>query len=132
MKLFTSLLMSLALMSVPVAGQKQKPKPCEDAQTQADMNICWGNPQFPHRVMAGGGIYAFNDREVPDTFHLIADYGSEAYGASIIVNWRASVDLPQPDSPTTASVLPRSSENDTPFNAFTVLCWTCLVHDRQL
>ena len=43
MKLFTSLLMSLALMSVPVAGQKQKPKPCEDAQTQADMNICWGN-----------------------------------------------------------------------------------------
>jgi predicted dehydrogenase len=42
----------------------------------APMNICWGNPQFPHRVMAGGGIYAFNDREVPDTFHLIADYGT--------------------------------------------------------
>jgi len=42
----------------------------------APMNICWGNPQFPHKVMAGGGIYAFNDREVPDTFHLIAEYGS--------------------------------------------------------
>ena len=43
-------------------------------------------------------------------------------GASIIVSWRASVDLPQPDSPTTASVLPRSSENDTPLSAFTVPC----------
>ncbi|BDC52430.1 oxidoreductase [Bryobacterales bacterium F-183] len=42
----------------------------------APMNICWGNPQFPHRVMSGGGIYAFPDREVPDTFHLIAEYGA--------------------------------------------------------
>lgn len=42
----------------------------------APMNICWGQPQFPTRVMAGGGIYAFRDgREVPDTFHLIAEYG---------------------------------------------------------
>jgi predicted dehydrogenase len=43
----------------------------------APMNICWGEPQFPHKVMAGGGKYAGweNDlREVPDTFHLIAEY----------------------------------------------------------
>jgi len=41
----------------------------------APMNICWGKAQFPWRVTAGGGIYAFKDeREVPDTFHLIADY----------------------------------------------------------
>lgn len=40
----------------------------------APMNICWGTPQFPHKVMAGGGIYEFKDREVPDTFHLIAEY----------------------------------------------------------
>lgn len=49
----------------------------------APMNVCWGQPQFPHKVMAGGGIYQFKnlpenpskpDREVPDTFHLIADY----------------------------------------------------------
>lgn len=42
------------------------------------LNICWDEPQFPHKVMAGGGIYggpAFEEkREVPDTFHLIADY----------------------------------------------------------
>jgi predicted dehydrogenase len=47
------------------------------------MNICWGTPQFPHRVMAGGGIYAFPDREVPDTFHLIADY---AQGYSVVLS----------------------------------------------
>ncbi|MEP7366200.1 MAG: Gfo/Idh/MocA family oxidoreductase [Acidobacteriota bacterium] len=49
----------------------------------APMNICWGDPQFPHKVMAGGGIYVFDklpedptkpDREVPDTFHLIGEY----------------------------------------------------------
>ena len=43
MKLFVSLLIALAFMSINVSSQKQKPKPCEDAQTQADMNICWGN-----------------------------------------------------------------------------------------
>jgi predicted dehydrogenase len=41
----------------------------------APMNICWGQPQFPHKVSSGGGIYIFKDeREVPDTFHMIADY----------------------------------------------------------
>jgi len=43
MKLFVILLIAFAAMSITVSGQKQKPKPCEDAQTQADMNICWGN-----------------------------------------------------------------------------------------
>jgi hypothetical protein len=38
-------------------------------------------------------------------------------GASIIVSWRASVLLPQPDSPTTASVLPACNVNDTPSSA---------------
>ncbi len=41
----------------------------------APLNICWGEPQFPHRVMASGGIYVFKDgREVPDTFHLMAEF----------------------------------------------------------
>ena len=41
----------------------------------APLNICWDKPQFPSKVSASGGIYAFNDgREVPDTFHLIAEY----------------------------------------------------------
>jgi predicted dehydrogenase len=40
----------------------------------APMNICWGEPQFPSRVTASGGIYVFKDREVPDTFHLLAEY----------------------------------------------------------
>jgi predicted dehydrogenase len=41
----------------------------------APLNICWGEAQFPYRVMASGGIYIFKDeREVPDTFTLTADY----------------------------------------------------------
>jgi predicted dehydrogenase len=41
----------------------------------APMNICWGEPQFPSKVMASGGIYQFHDeREVPDTFHLLGEY----------------------------------------------------------
>jgi uncharacterized protein YecT (DUF1311 family) len=43
MKLFVILLIAFAAMSISVSAQKPKPKPCEDAQTQADMNICWGN-----------------------------------------------------------------------------------------
>ncbi len=39
------------------------------------LNICWDKPQFPHKVTATGGIYVFKDkREVPDTFHLMAEY----------------------------------------------------------
>jgi len=50
----------------------------------APMNICWGKPQFPYKVMAGGGKYVFtNDREVPDTFHLIGEY---AEGHSIVLS----------------------------------------------
>jgi predicted dehydrogenase len=49
----------------------------------APMNICWSEPQFPSKVMAGGGIYVFKDtREVPDTFHLIAEY---AKGHSVVL-----------------------------------------------
>ncbi len=49
----------------------------------APMNICWGEAQFPSKVMASGGIYAFHDREVPDTFHLIAEYGK---GYSVVLS----------------------------------------------
>jgi hypothetical protein len=56
------------------------------------MNICWGEAQFPFKVMAGGGIHVFKknpddparaDREVPDTFHLIGEY---AKGHSIVLS----------------------------------------------
>ena len=41
----------------------------------APLNICWDKPQYPSKVSASGGIYAFKDtREVPDTFHLLAEY----------------------------------------------------------
>ncbi|MBI4873521.1 MAG: Gfo/Idh/MocA family oxidoreductase [Acidobacteria bacterium] len=44
----------------------------------APLNICWPEPQFPHKVMAGGGTYIFKDeREVPDTFHLIGEYAKD-------------------------------------------------------
>jgi predicted dehydrogenase len=50
----------------------------------APMNICWGDAQFPYRVMASGGIYVFKDeREVPDTFMLMADY---AQGHSVVLS----------------------------------------------
>jgi hypothetical protein len=41
-------------------------------------------------------------------------------GGSISVTSRASVDLPQPDSPTMPSVLPVSSVNETPSTASSV------------
>ncbi len=50
----------------------------------APLNICWSEPQFPYRVMAGGGNFVFKDgRDVPDTFHLIADY---AKGHSVVLS----------------------------------------------
>lgn len=58
----------------------------------APMNICWGEAQFPYKVMAAGGIYEFKslpedpnkpDREVPDTFHLIGEYSK---GHSIVLS----------------------------------------------
>jgi predicted dehydrogenase len=51
----------------------------------APLNICWPEPQFPSRVVSGGGNYVFkNDgREVPDTFHLIADF---AQGHSVVLS----------------------------------------------
>jgi len=33
-------------------------------------------PEFPLRVNANGGIYVHPDREVPDTFHFLADFPS--------------------------------------------------------
>jgi len=50
----------------------------------APLNICWSEPQFPYKVTAGGNKYIFtNDREVPDTFHLIGEY---AKGHSIVLS----------------------------------------------
>ena len=56
----------------------------------APLNICWDEPQFPVKVMATGGIYVFKnlpdgkpDREVPDTFHLLAEY---AKGHSLVLS----------------------------------------------
>jgi predicted dehydrogenase len=41
----------------------------------APLNICWGEAQFPHRVVGTGGLFVFKDgREVPDTFNLLADF----------------------------------------------------------
>jgi hypothetical protein len=44
----------------------------------APLNICWDHPSFPHKVVASGGIYGGPKfefkREVPDTFHLLAEY----------------------------------------------------------
>ena len=49
----------------------------------APMNICWSEAQFPYRVTATGGIYVFKDREVPDTFNLLADYSK---GHSLVLS----------------------------------------------
>jgi len=49
----------------------------------APLQICWGEAQFPYRVVSSGGIYAFHDREVPDTFNLFADF---AKGHSLILS----------------------------------------------
>jgi predicted dehydrogenase len=50
----------------------------------APLNICWDEPQFPTKVMSTGGIYVFKDeREVPDTFHMMAEY---AKGHSLVLS----------------------------------------------
>jgi predicted dehydrogenase len=50
----------------------------------APMNLVWGGGEFPWRVVATGGIYVFKDeREVPDTFMLTADYPS---GHSVVLS----------------------------------------------
>jgi len=55
----------------------------------APLNICWDEPQFPYKVMATGGTYVFRlpngkpDREVPDTFHLLAEYSK---GHSLVLS----------------------------------------------
>jgi predicted dehydrogenase len=53
----------------------------------APLNICWDKPQFPHKVMASGGIYGGPKfeykREVPDTFHLLGEY---AEGHSLVLS----------------------------------------------
>jgi predicted dehydrogenase len=50
----------------------------------APLNICWDKPQYPVKVMASGGKYVFtNDREVPDTFHLLAEYSE---GHSLVLS----------------------------------------------
>jgi len=50
----------------------------------APLQICWGEAQFPTRVSGTGGIYVFKDeREVPDTFMLVADY---AAGHSLVLS----------------------------------------------
>jgi uncharacterized protein YecT (DUF1311 family) len=35
-------LLLLLVFGASVAQRKKKPQPCEDAQSQAEMNICWG------------------------------------------------------------------------------------------
>jgi predicted dehydrogenase len=41
----------------------------------APLQICWGGGEFPYRVTGTGGRFVFtDDREVPDTFTLTADY----------------------------------------------------------
>ena len=44
----------------------------------APLNICWGEAQFPSKVVAGGTAFLFPDgdvpSEVPENFHLIAEY----------------------------------------------------------
>ncbi|MCX8038628.1 MAG: Gfo/Idh/MocA family oxidoreductase [Candidatus Sumerlaeia bacterium] len=49
----------------------------------APMTLCWGKPEFPIRVVGTGGIWAFHDRDVPDTFMLCADYPS---GHSLVLS----------------------------------------------
>jgi len=44
MKLIVTVLMILVMTIVYCFAQEQKkPEPCADAQSQAEMNICWGN-----------------------------------------------------------------------------------------
>ena len=44
MKLIVTVLMILVITAIYCVAQEQKkPEPCADAQSQAEMSICWGN-----------------------------------------------------------------------------------------
>jgi predicted dehydrogenase len=47
----------------------------------APLNICWPMPEFPAKVTSSGGIYggpaSEEKREVPDTFHVLAEFPSK-------------------------------------------------------
>ena len=61
----------------------------------APLNICWDEPQFPHNVMASGGIYVFKDeREVPDTFHLMAEYPEQGHSLVLSSSMANSQHIP--------------------------------------
>lgn len=45
------------------------------AHVLSGMQLAIG-PEFPRRVSAAGGIYVHQDRETPDTFHMMVEYPS--------------------------------------------------------
>jgi hypothetical protein len=71
------------------------------------------------RVAALVGSDAAEPRDAPAT-SMPSIFSAPALGGSISVTSRASVLLPQPDSPTTASVRPACSSNEAPRSACSV------------
>jgi predicted dehydrogenase len=59
----------------------------------APLNMAWGEPHLPSTVTASGGIYQFPDREVPDTYHMIAEYPQ---GFSVILTSSMANGYPSP------------------------------------
>jgi predicted dehydrogenase len=59
----------------------------------AHLEVALG-PEFPRRVTAGGGTFVFQDREVPDTFHLLVDYPS-GHTVAILASMANEQGLPE-------------------------------------
>ena len=90
----------------------------------APFNLMWGEPQLPKTVTASGGIYGdFPDREVPDTFHMVAEYPQghslvmtstmcNSYGAPTYVRGEHGTILFERKGASTAEVVPEEGRID--------------------
>ena len=60
------LILALLLSSISIVGQKSKADPCANAQSQAEMNICWGKEYKAADAQLNAAYREFNSKLNPE------------------------------------------------------------------
>lgn len=60
------LIVALLLSSISIAGQKPKDDPCPNAQSQLEMNMCWGNQYKAADAQLNAAYREFNSKLNPE------------------------------------------------------------------
>ena len=60
------LILALLLSSISIAGQKPKDDPCANAQSQLEMNMCWGNQYKAADAQLNAAYREFNSKLNPE------------------------------------------------------------------